>query len=91
VALTCPVEFDVAALRSEVQAIYGRVAIAPDADFHFHRGPAYAASRLGYDSKKLAQLPVAVTSSFAGVGNPHAIAPIDVSAGSRAARNGSSF
>jgi arsenite methyltransferase len=49
-------------------------------EFHFHRGPAYAVSRLGYDYAELAQLPVAVTSSFAGVGNPHAIAPIEVSA-----------
>ncbi len=79
-ALTCPVEFDVATLRSEIQTMYGRVATAPDSEFHFHRGPAYAASRLGYDPAELAQLPVAVTSSFAGVGNPHAIAPIDVSA-----------
>jgi arsenite methyltransferase len=80
VALTCPVEFDVATLRSEIQTMCGRVATAPDSEFHFHRGPAYAASRLGYDLAELAQLPVAVTSSFAGVGNPHAIAPIDVSA-----------
>jgi hypothetical protein len=74
------VEFDVATLRSEIQTMYGRVATAPDSEFHFHRGPAYAASRLGYDHAELAQLPVAVTSSFAGVGNPHAIAPIEVSA-----------
>jgi arsenite methyltransferase len=74
------VEFDVPTLRGEIQAMYGRVATAPDAEFHFHRGPAYAASKLGYDRDELAQLPLAVTSSFAGVGNPHAIAPIDVSA-----------
>jgi SAM-dependent methyltransferase len=80
VALTCPVKFDVATLRSEIQTMYGRVATAPASEFHFHRGPAYAASRLGYDHADLAQLPVAVTSSFAGVGNPHAIAPIEVSA-----------
>lgn len=79
-ALTCPVDLDVATLRSEIQTMYGRVATAPDSAFHFHRGPAYAASRLGYDQAELAQLPAAVTSSFAGVGNPHAIAPIDVNA-----------
>ena len=79
-ALTCPVEFDVATLRSEIQTMYGRVATAPDAEFHFHRGPAYAVSRLGYDYNELAGLPAPVTSSFAGVGNPHAIAPIDASA-----------
>jgi arsenite methyltransferase len=77
VALTCPVQLDVATLRSEIQAMYERVATQPDAEFHFHRGPAYAASRLGYDVDELAQLPIAVTSSFAGIGNPHAIARID--------------
>jgi arsenite methyltransferase len=76
-ALTCPVDLDVATLQSEIQTMYARVATAPDAEFHFHRGPEYAASRLGYDHKKLAQLPVTVTASFAGVGNPHAIRPID--------------
>ena len=79
-ALTCPVGLDVATLRSEIETMYGRVATAPDSEFHFHRGPAYAASRLGYDPTELAQLPEAVTSSFAGVGNPHAIAPIDLGA-----------
>jgi SAM-dependent methyltransferase len=74
------VELDVATLRNEIQTMYGRVANAPDSEFHFHRGPAYAASRLGYTHTELAELPEAVTSSFAGVGNPHAIAPIDLGA-----------
>jgi len=77
VALTCPVELNVATLQSEIQAMYARVAATPNSEFHFHRGPAYAASTLGYDEDELAQLPAAVTASFAGVGNPHAIAPID--------------
>jgi SAM-dependent methyltransferase len=77
VALTCPVDFNVATLRSEVQTIYSRVATTPGAEFHFHRGPEYAASRLGYDSTELAALPLTVTSSFAGVGNPHAIGAIE--------------
>jgi SAM-dependent methyltransferase len=76
VALTCPVDFDVASLRAEVQAMYSRVAAAPDGEFHFHRGPEYAATRLGYDAAELMALPAEVTSSFAGVGNPHAVAPI---------------
>lgn len=75
-ALTCPVDFDVATLRAEVQAMYARVAAAPDGEFHFHRGPEYAATRLGYDARELRALPDEVTSSFAGVANPHAIAPI---------------
>jgi SAM-dependent methyltransferase len=76
VAITCPVNFDVKSLRGEVQSIYSRVAAAPGGDFHFHRGPAYAARMLGYDSAELAALPADVTSSFAGVANPHAIAPL---------------
>lgn len=76
-ALTCPIQLDVATLRTEIQTMYERVATVPDGEFHFHRGPAYAASRLGYDPNELARLPPDVTSSFAGVGNPHAIAPID--------------
>ena len=75
-ALTCPVDFDVATLRNEIRTMYGRVAAAPDSDFHFHRGPEYAA-RLGYDKQELGQLPESVTASFAGVGNPHAISQIE--------------
>ena len=74
--VSCPIGFDVTSLRAEVQTMYSRVAAAPDGDFHFHRGPAYAASRLGYDATELAALPSFVTSSFAGVGNPHAIGRI---------------
>jgi SAM-dependent methyltransferase len=76
----CPVDFDKARLRAEVQAIYSRVALAPDGAFHFHRGPAYAVARLGYDEHELDALPLEVTSSFAGVANPHAIAPIPAGA-----------
>lgn len=75
-ALTCPLDLDVTGLRSEVQTMYSRVATAPDGEFHFHRGAGYAAARLGYDAAELAALPVEVTSSFAGVGNPHAIGRI---------------
>jgi arsenite methyltransferase len=74
--LTCPIGLDVARLRDEVQATYARVALAPDGSFHFHRGLQYAATRLGYDATELASLPADVTGSFAGVGNPHAIAPL---------------
>jgi SAM-dependent methyltransferase len=53
--------------------MYSRVATAPNDEFHFHRGLQYAATKLGYDAAELAALPLDVTSSFAGVGNPHAI------------------
>jgi arsenite methyltransferase len=79
-ALTCPVDFDVQTLRDEVQAIYSRLAADPGGSFHFHRGPEYAATRLGYDPTELAALPLAVTSSFAGIGNPHAIGRIEETA-----------
>ena len=77
-ALTCPVDLDVATLRDEIRTMYARVAMAPAGDFHFHRGPEYAAARLGYDQHELAQLlPTSVTAAFAGVGNPHAIGQIE--------------
>jgi arsenite methyltransferase len=75
-ALTCPLDLDVSTLRNEIRAMYSRVAGAPDGEFHFHRGPEYAAGRLGYDRNELMRLPASVTASFAGVGNPHGIAPI---------------
>jgi SAM-dependent methyltransferase len=75
-ALTCPVDLDAARLRSEVRTMYARVAATPGDVFHFHRGPEYAAGRLGYHARDLAALPADVTASFAGVGNPHAIGRI---------------
>jgi SAM-dependent methyltransferase len=74
--LVCPVDLDSIRLRREVQEMYSRVAIAPDGSFHFHRGRDYAAAWLGYDAAELAELPSDVTNAFAGVGNPHAIAPL---------------
>jgi arsenite methyltransferase len=71
---------DVLMLRREISAMYARVATAPEGEFHFHRGPAYAAGMLGYDPRELEQLPLAVTARFAGVGNPHAIAPLPAGA-----------
>ena len=75
-AIACPVDLDTQMLRSEVSKIYARVAADPNGDFHFHRGPAYAAEFLGYDPVELAALPADCTASFAGIANPHAIATI---------------
>lgn len=72
-SIVCPVGFDVATLRTEVQTMYARVAETPRGEFHFHRGPEYAARQLGYDPAELAALPAEVSASFAGVANPHAI------------------
>jgi len=75
-AIACPTNLDTKTLRSEVASMYARVATAPDGNFHFHRGPQYAAEFLGYDAVELALLPMESTRSFAGVGNPFAIGPI---------------
>jgi SAM-dependent methyltransferase len=75
-AVSCPIDLDTQLLRSEVSKVYSRVAADPDGDFHFHRGPVYAADFLGYDPVELAALPSECTASFAGIANPHAIDPI---------------
>ena len=72
-ALSCPAGFDAQQLRADVSEMYARVAADPTGDFHFHRGPEYAAEFLGYDADSLASLPPESTRSFAGVGNPHSI------------------
>lgn len=75
--ISCPVDLDVARLGAEVRSMYTRVASEPDGSFHFHRGPAYAAERLGYDPGELAGVPDSVTASFAGIGNPHLVAALE--------------
>src|SRR5438128_1459275 len=75
-AITCPVDLDTLKLRAEIQSIYARVAASPGDDFHFHRGPEYAAGTLGYDPRALAALPADSTASFAGVANPQRLAPL---------------
>src|SRR5262249_60933361 len=79
-ARTCPVDLDTLRLRAEIQSIYPRVATEPAGDFHFHRGPTYAAETLGYNAAALARLPADSTASFAGVANPHRIAPMPAGA-----------
>lgn len=74
--IACPVDLDAMRVRREIQDMYSRVAVRPDGSFHFHRGPDYAAAWLGYDAEELRQIPDSVTSSFAGVGNPHRVGPI---------------
>jgi arsenite methyltransferase len=69
-AITCPLDLDTVRLRQEIREIYARVATEPSTEFHFHRGPAYATERLGYDATALATLPSDTTASFAGVANP---------------------
>ena len=79
-ATTCPIDLDTGRLRNEIRAVYARVATEPSSEFHFHRGPSYAAERLGYDSTALAALPVDATASFAGVANPLRVAELPAGA-----------
>lgn len=79
-AITCPVDFDTARLRDEIRSVYSRVATAPEGEFHFHRGAAYAEGHLAYDPRQLAELPPSAVESFAGVGNPLRIEPIPAGA-----------
>jgi SAM-dependent methyltransferase len=75
-SVSCPVDLDTKKLNTAVFDMYTRVATNPEGEFHFHRGPEYAARALGYDPDELAALPERSTRSFAGVGNPHAIATV---------------
>jgi arsenite methyltransferase len=69
-SIACPVSLDREKLKSEVRATYAKVAENPQGEFHFHRGPEYAARLLGYDLAELNTLPQIATAPFAGVGNP---------------------
>ena len=75
-SIACPVDLDTLRLRAEVSRMYARVAEQPDGEFHFHRGPLFAAEWLGYAAADLAALPSETTASFAGVANPHAAAAL---------------
>lgn len=56
-------------LRASVIDRFRRVAIAPDQERKFPVGPA-SAKELGYDPTEVNSLPVSLTESFCGVGNP---------------------
>jgi arsenite methyltransferase len=79
-AIACELTFDRERLKNEIRETYGRVAEEPGGDFHFHRGPEYAASALGYDRAELDELPDFVTAPFAGVGNPFIASALPVGA-----------
>ena len=63
-------------LREQVRGKYREVAVAPDAEYHFHTGRPLAA-RLGYDSGVVGALPDRAVESFAGVGNPFSLRPLE--------------
>jgi arsenite methyltransferase len=63
-------------LRSEVREKYRDVALNPQAEHHFHTGRPLA-DRLGYDPAIVASLPDRAVESFAGVGNPFSLRPLE--------------
>jgi len=69
------ISVDPVALRADVRDKYKDVATNPQGDFHFHTGRPLAAL-LGYDSAVVDRLPDRAVESFAGVGNPHAVRPL---------------
>lgn len=56
-------------IRASVNARFARVARSPDEEKKFPVGPSSARS-LGYDPSAIDALPISVTESFCGVGNP---------------------
>ena len=68
---------DAAALRDDVKEKYRDVALDPHGDFHFHTGRPLA-KRLGYDDGVVDAMPDAAVESFAGVGNPFSLRPLEL-------------
>jgi len=66
---------DPEALREEVRGKYRAVAMSPGATFHFRTGRLLA-DRLGYDAEVVAGLADRAVESFAGVGNPISLQPL---------------
>ena len=67
---------DVDTLRTQVRDKYRDVADDPHGVHHFHTGRPLAA-RLGYDAALVADLPDRAVESFAGVGNPFSLRPLE--------------
>ena len=66
---------DPGTLRAQVRDKYRDVALDPRRSFHFHVGRPLAA-RLGYDAAAVDALPDRAVESFAGVGNPFSLRPL---------------
>jgi SAM-dependent methyltransferase len=63
-------------LRDEVKKEYTNVALDPHKGYHFHTGRD-AAERIGYDKSHYAALPEGSVDSFAGMGNPFILGPLN--------------
>jgi SAM-dependent methyltransferase len=66
-----------AVLKDEIIRMYEEVAENPEAEFHFFHGRE-AAELFGYDAAWLDEAPSGAVASFAGVGNPHERANLQV-------------
>jgi arsenite methyltransferase len=66
---------DAELLRRQVRDKYRAVATEPDGPHHFHTGRALA-DRLGYPAELVERFPDAAVASFAGVGNPFSLHPL---------------
>jgi SAM-dependent methyltransferase len=64
-----------AEIRAMVQERFSRIATAPEYEKKFPVGP-QSAKILGYDPEEINRLPLSVTESFAGVGNPLSLGEI---------------
>jgi arsenite methyltransferase len=69
------ISVDPEALRADVREKYRDVALHPDGEFHFHTGRPLAAL-LGYPPEVVDALPDPAVESFAGVGNPFSLRPL---------------
>ena len=67
---------DAVALREEVKDKYRDVALDPHGEFHFHTGRPLA-RLLGYDDAVVGAMPDPAVESFAGVGNPFSLRPLE--------------
>jgi SAM-dependent methyltransferase len=74
--MTDTIPVDPEALRADVREKYRDVALHPDGEFHFHTGRPLAAL-LGYPDEVVDQLPDRAVESFAGVGNPFSLRPVE--------------
>lgn len=88
--MTEAVTVDATRLREEVKRKYRGVASAPNATYHFHTGRE-AARRFGYETVIVDSLPDRAVESFAGVGNPFALRPLEAGARVVDAGSGAGF
>ena len=70
------ISVDAEALRADVRDKYREVALHPHGQFHFHTGRPLA-RLLGYPDDVVDALPDRAVESFAGVGNPHSLRPLE--------------